>query len=405
MRFEFFLAKRFLVGQRFGVFRLATTSIAIGGTALGVAALLITLAVMDGFRTDIQEKILGTQPHVVVVNPFGVAIPNDPAMPAQLTAVLHVQAAAPYIYGQALLQTASATTGVMLRGILPAEEARITRLSAILTQGHWQDLDAQGIVLGSELANSVGARQLGDPITLIAPQPDANVLSQAPRMRRYKVAGFFQSGMYEYDANLVYLRLAAAQDLLGLGDRITGWGLRLDNVEHAAVVAQRLQQRLGPALWVQSWEYRNRTLFQAMKLERTVMFIILTLVILVSSFTIISNLLLLTIEKAREIGILQALGASPPQIGKIFLLNGFMLGGSGVGLGLILGVGLSEFLHKYPIVRLPPDVYYIDKVPIHLSAGMIGSVALCAFGLVLASILYPARKASQMDPVQAIRYG
>jgi lipoprotein-releasing system permease protein len=404
MRFEFFLAKRFLVGQRFGVFRAVTTAIAIGGIALGVAALLITLAVMDGFRADIQEKILGTQPHLFMVNPFGGMVSNDSRLIPQLKSVPHVEGAAPFIYGQALLQTGSSVTGIMLRGILPSEEIHVTRIAQILKEGSWNSLDDHSVALGEELARTVNAH-LGDTVTLVAPEEKMASWGQMPRMRRYKVVGIFHSGMYEYDANLAYLTLGGAQDLLGITDRLTGYGLRLDTLDETLPTMRRLDQTFGNLFLVRSWQDLNRNLFAAMKLERTMMFIIVTLVILVASFTIISNLLLLTIEKAREIGILQALGAAPRQIAKIFLLNGFMLGGSGVGLGLILGVGISAFLKRFPIIRLPADVYYVDKLPIRLSLGTIESVALCAFGLVIASILYPARKASQMDPVQTIRYG
>jgi lipoprotein-releasing system permease protein len=404
MRFELFLAKRFLAGQRYGVFRLVTTAIAIGGTALGVGALLVTLAVMDGFRTDIQEKILGTQPHIVITSPFGTPLRFEPALAEALKTAPYVQNSAPYISGQALLQTDRRVTGILLRGIEAPLESRVTRLGEILTQGDWQKLDSNGIVLGQELAASVGAK-LGERVTVIAPQNEQEALTQAPRMRSYHVVGIFHSGMYEYDANLAYFALPAAQDLLGMHNHITGYGIRVTDIDRTPQAARAILERLGAGFWVRSWQDLNRPLFSAMKLERTVMFIILTLIILVSSFTIISNLLLLTIEKGREIGILQALGASPRQIGKIFLWNGLMLGGSGVSLGLALGVFLSSLLKRFPIIRLPADVYYIDRLPVRLSAHMIESVAVCAFLLVLLSVLYPAYKAQQMDPVQAIRYG
>jgi len=404
MRFELFLAKRFLMGQRYGVFRLVTTSIAIGGTALGVAALLVTLAVMDGFRIDIQEKILGTQPHIVITSPFNANLPYEPALAEALKSVPGVEAQAPYVSAQALLQSDNRVTGILLRGIIPDLETHVTRLAGILTKGDWRLLDDHGIVLGQELAESIGARA-GQTLTLIAPQAEGDALRQAPRMRQYRVVGIFHSGMYEYDANLAYVTLPAAQDLIGIGKQITGYGVRLTDVDKTVSAERAIIDRLGTGFWVRSWQDLNRPLFSAMKLERTVMFIILTLIILVSSFTIISNLLLLTIEKGREIGILQAIGASPRQIAKIFLLNGFMLGGSGVGLGLALGVLISELLKHFPIIRLPADVYYIDRLPVRLSMQTIESVAVCAFFLVLASVLYPAYKAYQMDPVQAIRYG
>ncbi len=403
MRFEFFLAKRFLVGQRYGVFRLVTTFIAVGGTALGVAALLVTLAVMDGFRTDIQEKILGTQPHIMITSPFEATLPYEPALANALQSVPSVKAQAPYVSAQALLQTDKKVTGILLRGIVPQLETHVTRLNEILSHGDWNLLEKKGIILGQELSAAIGAHE-GDTLTLLAPQGEGDALAQVPRMRRYKVVGIFHSGMYEYDANLAYISLPAAQELLGIGQRITGYGVMLSDVDKTPEATRALSERLGTGFWVRSWQDMNRPLFSAMKLERTVMFIILTLIILVSSFTIISNLLLLTIEKGREIGILQALGASPQQIAKIFLINGLMIGGSGVSLGLFLGVFISSLLKQYPIIRLPADVYYIDRLPVKLAGQTIESVALCAFILVLVSVLYPAYKASQMDPVQAIRY-
>ena len=324
--------------------------------------------------------------------------------PKRLKSIPGVEAEAPYVSAQALLQSDSRVTGILLRGIVPDLETHVTRLSGILTKGDWQKLDDHGIVLGQELAESIGA-QAGQTLTLIAPQAEGDELMQAPRMRRYKVVGIFHSGMYEYDANLAYVTLSAAQDLIGIGKSITGYGVRLSDVDKTVNAERAIIDRLGVGFWVRSWQDLNRPLFSAMKLERTVMFIILTLIILVSSFTIISNLLLLTIEKGREIGILQAIGASPRQIAKIFLLNGFMLGGSGVGLGLALGVFISELLKHFPIIHLPADVYYIDRLPVRLSLQTVESVAVCAFLLVLASVLYPAYKAHQMDPVQAIRYG
>ncbi len=405
MHFEFFLAKRFLIGQRYGVFRLVTSAIAVGGTALGVASLVVTLAVMDGFRSDIQEKILGTQPHLLITNPFGKPLPEEPALSAALRSMPGVEAHAPYISAQALLQTDRRVTGIMLRGVDPGLEAKVTRVGAALQGGSWESLNNhQSIALGQQLAESLGV-DVGQTITLMAPQGDGDVLSQAPRVRRFVVTTIFHSGMYEYDANLAYVSLPAAQDLVGFGKRISGYGLRLTDVDRTQAASKSLSERLGSAFWVRSWQDLNRPLFSAMKLERTVMFIILTLIILVSSFTIISNLLLLTIEKGREIGILQALGASPRQIARIFLYNGLLIGGSGVSVGLALGVAISHLLKRYPIIRLPPDVYYIDRLPIRISGPMIESVALCAFLLVLVSVLYPAYKAHQMDPVQAIRYG
>jgi lipoprotein-releasing system permease protein len=405
MSFEWFLAKRFLTGQRYGVFRFMTTSIAVGGTAIGVAALVVTLAVMDGFRTDIQEKILGTQPHIVITPVAGNPISYEPAVATAVSSLPGVKAHASFINAQALIQSDQKVTGILVRGVDAKAERDVTRIASAFSGTDWERLnDPNTIVLGRQLADGIGAQE-GSLVSLIAPQEASDVLANVPRIRRYQVIGTFHSGMYEYDSNLAYISIAAAQDLLAMKNQISGYGLKLERVEDTSLVHKALQERLGSTFWVRSWQDFNRTLFAAMKLERTVMFIILTLIILVSSFTIISNLLLLTIEKGREIGILQALGASPQQIAKIFLYNGLLIGGSGVALGLGLGVAISFLLERYPIIKLPPDVYYIDRLPIRLSLPMIESVAACAFLLVLVSVLYPAYKARQMDPVQAIRYG
>lgn len=404
MSFEFFLARRFLFGQRFGIFRLITTAIAIGGTALGVAALVITLAVMDGFRTDIQDKILGTQPHIMLVHPLGLPFAPEPGLTEAVSSVPGVSAHSPYLYAQALIQSDTKVTGILLRGIDPSREARVTRLDGILTAGSWEALQAKGVILGQELSHAIGAG-LGDGAQLIAPQPEGSPIGAPPRIRKMRVVGIFKSGMYEYDANLAYVSLGAAQDLLGLGSQVHGIGIRVDQVDRTTDVSKALRETISRQYWTRTWQDLNRPLFSAMKLERTVMFLILTLIILVSAFTIISNLLLLTLEKAREIGILQALGASPRQVGRIFWLNGLLLGGTGVSLGLGLGVALSGLLERYPLIRLPAEVYYVDRLPIRLTAGMLESVALSALILVWASVLYPARKVRQMDPVQAIRHG
>ena len=296
---------------------------------MGVAALLITLAVLDGFRSDIQDKILGTQPHLFVVNPFGGSVPYDPTMTQRLSTAKHVQAAAPFIYGQALIQSGSSVTGIMLRGIVPTDEARVTRIGSILTEGHWDALDTHSVALGQELARTIGAHT-GDTVTLITPQQqESGSWSPIPRMRKFKVAGIFRSGMYEYDANLAYLNIPAAQDLLGLGNHVTGYGMRLDNVDNtdAARCMTLLNETYGNVFWIRSWQDLNRNLFSAMKLERTMMFLIVTLIILVASFTIISNLLLLTIEKAREIPeFFRRWALRRCKLAKIFLFNGLMLG-------------------------------------------------------------------------------
>lgn len=418
MRFESFISFRYLTARRKGVFALITTIISIAGVALGVAALIVTLSVMNGFKEDIQEKILGTQSHLVVLPSGQRALKKSQEINQQIHLTKGIDQVAPFIYGQAIVRYGKKSIGSVIKGIIPEEEMKITSISSYVEEGRLEDLveesfevslepadrELPGIILGREVARTVGAR-VGSEVVIISPESYVTPYGKFPRSRLFKVVGLFHSGMYEFDAHLTYMHLTSAQNLFDLEGLISGYGVKLFDLYKAQEVAARLQKDLGFDFWIRSWIEMNRNLFSALKLEKTVMFIILTLIILVAAFNIISNLFLLTMEKTRDIGILRAIGSKNSSILKIFLFEGMSTGIAGIFSGGCLGIALSMILDKYQFIKLPADVYYIDTLPVKIFWGDIAIIGFSALIIALFATLIPAIKASRINPVEAIRYG
>jgi len=260
-----------------------------------------------------------------------------------------------------------------------------------------------GIILGAQLANNLGLHE-GDWITIISPVGRLTPMGQAPKSKLFHVIGIFQSGMYEYDNTLAYVDLTAAQQFLGISDTVTGVEVKLANIYKAREVADGLRARLGQPYWIRDWMQMNQSLFSALKLEKVVMFIILTLIVLVAAFNIVSSLIMLVMEKTRDIAILKAMGATTARIRKIFVLEGFLIGVSGTILGLLGGFGLCGLLKKYHFIELPPDVYYISTLPVQLEGLDVAVIAFAAILISLVATLYPSRQAAKLDPAEALRY-
>jgi lipoprotein-releasing system permease protein len=412
MNFELYISLRYLLAKRRQTFISLITLISIAGVAVGVTALIVVLAVMNGFQEDLRNRILGVTSHVVVGSYSG-AMSNYEDVIANVEKEPGVIAATPFIYSQVMLTSGRSTSGAVLRGIEPLSASKVIRLQENMI-GNLADLSPKregadpsahpGIILGSELAKSLGVQQ-GDWITMISPTGRLTPMGQTPKSKLFQVVGRLQSGMYEYDSSLAYVDLAAAQQFLGIGDTVTGVEIRLRDIYQAAKVAETLiKERLGAPYWARDWMQMNSSLFSALKLEKVVMFVILTLIILVAAFNIVSSLIMLVMEKGRDIAILKAMGATTASIRKIFVLEGFMIGVSGTMLGLLGGFGLCGALERYKFIDLPPGIYHISKLPVKIEAADVAFIALAAIAISLVATLYPSRQAAKLDPSEALRY-
>ncbi len=402
MRFESFVAKRYLMSQSKGVFSLITTLIGVLGVAVGVAALITTLAVMTGFQNDIKKHVIGAQAHIMVLGkmPEG----RYQKLQEQIETLPQVIATAPTIYGQAILSYAQSSHGVILRGLDTGQEAKTNTLVSSLVEGSFEAAEGATLpplVLGTELAENMGL-DIDDEVVLVSPQGLAGGL---PKMKRFKVTGLLKTGYYEFDNTIAYTDLQNASDFLGLKGAVTGLNVKIANLDKADEAAGQIINTIGYQYTVKTYAQMNQTLYAALKLEKTVMFIILFLIIIVAALNITSNLILFGTEKLRDIGILRTLGASPAKIRHIFLLEGLFIATAGVVLGLILAFVLCFVIANTNIVQLPADIYYLTKVPVSLQFFDILSVVLGSYLVCFISALYPAYKASKINPVDAVRYG
>jgi lipoprotein-releasing system permease protein len=414
MSYELFIGLRYLKAKRKQTFISLITLISIGGVMVGVTALMVVLAVMNGFKDDLRDKILGVTSHVVISRYDG-AMADYRQVMARVEKIPGVKAATPFIYSQVLISSGHVVSGAVLRGFDPETAGKVISLARNLRGGDLKELshgqvnsghqELPTMILGKELAKNLGGVERGDTVTVISPLGRITPLGQVPRSQVFQVAGTFESGMYEYDSTLAYVPLTAAQNFLGLDDRVTGIELRVDDIYHADRVAAKAGKLLGGfPFWSRDWMSMNRNLFSALKLEKIVMFIILTLIILVAAFNIISTLIMIVMEKARDIAILKSMGATNRSIMAIFMIEGLIIGLVGTILGLLGGYVLCKLLATYKFVQLPPDVYYISTLPVKMDALDVTLTALAAIAISLVATLYPAWQASRLEPAEAIRY-
>jgi lipoprotein-releasing system permease protein len=410
MFYQFFIGLRYLKAKRKQTFISLISIISVGGVALGVMALIIVIAVMSGFEGDLRDKIIGTNSHVIILKHGRAAMEDYQGVIEQVRHVEHVLAAAPFIYSQAMLTSEQNVSGVVLRGIDPQLEAKTTNLGKNIIEGDLKQLvnssgndGLAGIILGLELARNLGVFY-GDELNLVSPTGTLTPMGMAPRSMRVRVVGIFSSGMYEYDSGLVYLSLKTAQDFLHMGDRVTGVGIKLDDIYQAESVADKLQKLLEFPYWARDWMEMNRNLFSALKLEKLAMFIILTLIIIVAAFNIISTLTMMVMEKNKDIAILKSMGATARGIMSIFMLEGLTIGLVGTFLGGI-GGGISCWLaDKYKLIKLAGDVYYMNYLPFKMRPLDLVIICMASILISFLATLYPSWQASKLDPAVALRY-
>ncbi len=410
--YQLFVGFRYLRAKRRNRSISVNTAISIAGVALGVMALVTVLAVMTGAQEDLRKKILGVSAHVIVMEYSG-SIKDYARVVEAVDGEPHVTAYSPFILGQVMLSSGDRVHGVALRGIDPEMEVQTSDLLENIVKGsldfsgksspEGSDKKLPGILIGTELSRILGVR-LGDRVNMISPLGAMGPIGMIPRVKGFRVTGLFEVGMFEYNAGLAYIDIQSAQDFLNLKDSITGVQLKLDDIYKAQEVAGKIQEKLGFPYYCRDWIQMNRNLFAALKLEKIVMFLILVLIVLVAAFNIVSSLVMIVIEKSRDIAILKTMGATKAGIMTIFMTQGLIVGLVGTILGLIGGYGLCWFLKETELISLPADVYYLDHLPVQMRAIDFIVVAAAAMLISLLATIYPSMQAAKLDPIEPLRY-
>jgi lipoprotein-releasing system permease protein len=435
MRFEFFIASRYLRAKRKQAVIGVITGLSIAGVAAGVASLVIALAINNGFRQDLQDRLLGSTSHVNLLRTMGDGIRDWRPLMERLQKQPHVIAAAPDIYEQVLISIGSRARGAVLKGIIPQDERKVSDLldsvkqgsakaleeqsadqasageGARPTQGNADSLDAveqrqasmPPIILGKDMADELGAK-VGSIVLVTSPQGELTPFGMVPKYVRFRVAGIFDSGFYDYDSSWAFTRLSDAQHLFALGDVIQIIEFKIDDIYKAPEVGNKLEEAAGPGFMTTNWMEQNKPLFHALRLERLVTFITVGLIVFVAALNILISLTMMVMEKTRDIAVLMSMGTRKAQVRKIFIAQGALIGVVGTAIGLVLGYVLSWMGGHYHAFALAPEVYSIDYVPFapRVMDGIL--VAVVAVGTSLVATIYPSWSAARILPAEALRY-
>jgi lipoprotein-releasing system permease protein len=411
MQFEYFIGARYLRAKQKQAFISLITLLSIAGVTVGVMALIIVIAVMAGFESDLKSRILSVESHIVLMR-HGGRFTDYAKINDWIGGVDGIAASTPFILSQIMIRSASGMSGAVIRGIVPESAGKV--ITAIGPDGlkalsdrstaNPSPSDVPTVVLGKELMKNLGVAR-GDTLHILSPRGMISPAGLIPVMKRFQVVGEFESGMYEYDGSIAYIHLNDAQKFLHMEDAITGIEVRVNDIYKAREISETISGHLGFPYWCRDWMQMNRNLFSALKLEKTVMFIILALIILVAAFNIAGSLIMMVMEKTKDIAILKAMGATDRSIRRIFVFKGMTIGVIGTSLGVCLGFVLCKLLEHYKFIELPGDVYYITKLPVLLKTFDVVSIAAASLIICFIATLYPARQASRLNPVEAIRYG
>jgi lipoprotein-releasing system permease protein len=420
MGYEWFISLRYLKTRRRQGFISLITVISIAGVAVGVMALIVVLAVMTGFTDSLRDKILGINSHIVIQQ-LGTGIKDYKELSKTVIKAEGVLAATPYTYSQTMLSVPDTSSGAVVRGIDPATANDVLSLNSQLVKGSIAALEPQaptagnldkandaspdlpGIILGKELARTLHV-DVDDKIRLFSPSGPLTPMGVIPKIKTCRIVGIFDTGMYEYDSSLAYISISMAQDFLELGTQVHGLELKVDDIYKVTEIAEKLEQDLGFGYIVKDWITMNKNLFSALKLEKTAMFIVLALIVLVAAFNIISTLIMVVMSKGKDIAILKSMGATSMGIMRIFVYEGLIIGLTGTVIGVFGGLGLCKILSKYQFIKLPSDVYPITTLPIKVLPMDVTLVAISAALITLLATIYPSWQASKIEPAVALRY-
>lgn len=414
MSYELFIAFRYLKSKRKTGFISLISYISIAGVMIGVAALIIVLSVMNGFESEVRSRFIGVDAHVKVRTFHDKGVDEPEKIMEQIKNTPHIVAMTPYVHKKGLIKSKTETTGLIIRGIDPATINNVTEVQSSINYGELNvgmvDVEREdgstrqlpGIVLGFNLADRIMVT-LGDQV-ILASFEDVTKVGQMPQMMQFVVTGYFETGLFEFDDNMVYISNESAQKLFRMGDKVSGIGIKLDHYENAKAVEEILDNELGYPYRILTWFDLNQNLFAWMKIEKWAMFIVLSLIIMVAAFNIISTMIMVTMEKTREIGILKSMGATNGSVRRIFTFEGLFVGFLGTLMGFIIGFTLCWVQLKYKVFALPNDVYIIDWLPIMMKWTDFVFVGIAAILITYLAAVYPAGRAAKLDPVASIRY-
>jgi lipoprotein-releasing system permease protein len=404
---ESFIAARYLVSKRRIDFISIITGISAVGVTVGVAVMIIVLSVVNGFEKEVVDRIVGTNAHVVVLR-YDEGITDYTDLTSRIEEVDHVLGASPFVFTKAMVSANDQTDGIAVKGVDLRGERRVTTVADRITppleaiDGDSEDLP--GIVLGRYLASTLRV-SVGDEVSLTSPMAASrSPLGLIPRIKRFRMAGVFDSGMYDYDSSMGFVSIQSAQNFLKLDDEVTGIQVKVDDKEKAPQIADAILDHIGGfPFWTQNWIELNGNLVAWMRNEKVVMWLLLMLIILVAAFNIITSLIMAVMEKTRDIGVLKSMGATSGSIMKVFVIQGLMVSGLGTAAGTVAGLLGSLAISKYKLA-LPPDVYFVDTLPVQVQWPDVVGIAAAAIFIGFAATLYPSWRASKLTPVEAIRY-
>ncbi|RMG58071.1 MAG: lipoprotein-releasing ABC transporter permease subunit [Deltaproteobacteria bacterium] len=403
---ELFVSLKYLGAKRRQTFISIITVISIAGVAIGVLALIIVLSVMGGFEKDLRERILGTTAHITVLSLKG-HISDYEKILEKVRETDGVLSATPFLYTQVLVTGPGGSSGAVMRGIDVETAKESLKISQFVRVGSLDSLvqegNVPGIVLGRELADNIGA-VVGDTVEVLVPGGKISPFGPLPEVRSFRVVGLFESGMFDFDSGFAFVSLPEAQKALLLGKRVSGIEVKVEDIYDAGKIASSIQSKLGFPFIARDWMRMNRNLFSALKLEKVVMFIILVLIVFVAAFNIVSTLIMVVMEKTKDIAILMSMGVRRKSIRKIFALEGLIIGVVGTAIGQVLGYISCFLLKKYQFIKLPSDVYYISTLPVEMNPLTFLVTGVAAVAICYLATVYPANQAAKIDPAEALRY-